>query len=539
MRPTLRVVLGLGLALSAAGCSDYLSGPGVTTDPNNISSLTRPGPLYVAIQVALSPQREGQMARDAMEYMQQIAGVARQQLSTDRYLESPTGTDTYFGAIYGSTNVSTGGGGLLDIHKMEQLARKADDSLYVGIGKVYEALVMGFAADIWGDVPYRQAADSTILKPRFDPQLQVYADLQANLDSAVHVYLAATGQSNLGPPQDNAELIYAGRNAAGLRAVYTAVAHSLKARLYMHMAAVDPTAYQKALAEAAQGISTPDDDFLLYSDATASNNNIWWQFNSARAGDIGPGAAVVEIMKRRAAAGVEDAQRLNFYFTGADGASPAPVSDFFGYRPAATTNMVTSGTIYNGNGSPASAYSFFASAFDGATGPGDFRMPELSYAETQLILAEATWHVSCAACAPTTVVGAAQPFLDNARRNRHYGMTGGAPVIFGDAPGTLPATLQNIMEEKYVTLFLNPEVWNDWKRTCLPSLAPTPPAGSTKPGTSPIPGRLPYGLTEINANSNTPGTSSAGVPVTSVSRNPNQPAACPVLNYTSSNPLAN
>ena len=37
---------------------------------------------------------------------------------------------------------------------------------------------MMFAADIWGDIPYRQAADSTNKTPAFDPQLKVYADLQ-------------------------------------------------------------------------------------------------------------------------------------------------------------------------------------------------------------------------------------------------------------------------------------------------------------------------------------------------------------------------
>ena len=54
-----------------------------------------------------------------------------------------------------------GGGGLLDIHKMQQLARAVNDSIYIGIAKVYEALVIGMAASIWGDIPYREAADST------------------------------------------------------------------------------------------------------------------------------------------------------------------------------------------------------------------------------------------------------------------------------------------------------------------------------------------------------------------------------------------
>lgn len=533
MRHSLRVVLGLGLALGAAGCSDYLTGPGVSTDPNNITQLTQPGPLYVAVQVAGPPQRQGQVARDAMMYMQQVAGVARQQLSYDRYLTSPADMDSYFGAVYGSTSNLTGGGGLLDIHKIQQLALKRGDSLFVGIAKVYEALVIGYAADIWGDIPYREAADSTKLQPHFDPQDQVYADVQAQLDSAINVYLPATGPTNAGPTADNSELVYAGRDAAGLRAVYTRVAHSLKARYYMHQAERDPSNYAKAIAEAQQGIASTADDFLWYSDATASNNNIWWQFNAARAGDIAPGAAVIEILKRRIAAGVEDSTRLKFYFTPAEGGG------YFGYRPGAATNLQTNGTIYNGNGNAQGNYSGFGAFLDPDASDGSFRQPEITYAETQLILAEATWHLNCASCAANTVVPAAQAFLDAARTNRQYGAQGGARVNFGTAPGTLPASLENIMEEKYLTLFLNPEVWNDYKRTCLPALAPTAPAGSTAPGTSPIPGRLPYGLSEVNANPNTPATNSAGVAVTSVGLNPNDPNACPVLNYTSSTPLAN
>jgi hypothetical protein len=134
-------------------------------------------------------------------------------------------------------------------------------------------------------------------------------------------------------------------------------------------------------------------------------------------------------------------------------------------------------------------------------------------------MAEAQWHINCPACAPSTVVAQAQPFLDAARKNRQYGAIGGAPVRFPDL-GSVPSSLQNILEEKYVTLFLNPEVWNDYKRTCLPSLAPAPPSlNSTTPGAGPIPGRLPS--------------------ITSVSLNPNQPTPCPVLNYTNSSPRAN
>jgi hypothetical protein len=519
MRQATQLSAVVALALIAAGCSDYLTGPAIDKDPNNVSQLTRPGPLYIGIQAAQAVQFEGQLARNAAMYTQQIAGNSRQQIGYDRYAIDPVTIDPYWTSVYGSNRTLNGGGGLLDIHKMQQLARKVGDSLYVGIGKVYEALVMGMAADVWGDIPYREAADSTKETPAFDPQLQVYADLQTQLDSAINVFLPASGPTNLGPPQDNAELIYQGRDAAGLRTVYTEVAHSLKARLYMHTAEVDPTSYAKALAEAPLGISSPQDDFNWFHDATPNGNNIWFQFMATR-GDIGPGAAMIEILKRRIAAGVSDSSQLNYYFEPATD-SVGAVLGFFGFRPAGTTGMQTAAGIDPGNGANG-VYSSF-NFIDPNIDAGDFRQPEVTYDETQLIAAEAAFHDGGQ--------GAAQPFLDAARANRGYGARGSTPNIF--PPLTpVPATLENIMEEKYTDLFLNMEVWSDYKRTCLPSLAPAPPLGSTAPGTSPIAGRMPYGISEINANPNTPNVSPTG-------QNPNDPTPCPVLNYTSSTPLAN
>jgi len=496
MRDSLKLMLGLGLALGAVGCGDYFSGPGLSEDPNNVTRLTKPGPLYINIQQAVTHEGGTEIL-----YMQHLAGIARGAKQGDSYIGSSSGG--FFGY---------GGGGLLDIHKMEQLARKIGDSLYVGLAKVYEALDIGFIADLWGDIPYREAADSTILHPHFDPQLQVYSDVQIQLDSAINIFLAARGPSNVGGALDNSELTYTGRDPAGLRTVYTAVARSLKARLFMHVAAASvagvngapSAAYDSALKYARAGISSGVDDFLWFHDASLTRANTWWGYVST--GDFGPGAAIIEILNRRIAAGVEDTRRISFYFT------PASDGQYHGFRPTGATVATSNGT-YDGSG----PYSNFGAFLDPSLSDGSFRQPELTYAETQLVAAEASWHLSCAGCLPTTVVPAAQPFLDAARKNRRYGS-----AMFGTAPGTLPASLQNIIEEKYVTLFLNPEVWSDWRRTCLPSLAPAP-------GTAAIPARIGYG--EITTNPNAPAQTSR--------LNPNQPTACPVLNYTNSSPLAN
>jgi hypothetical protein len=503
------------LGLTAVGCGDYLSGPGLNSDPNTILTLTKPGPLYLAIQQAGPALHEG-LGATALHYMQQVADIGRGAQGVDTYLISTAGDP----AVYG-------GGGLLDIHKMQQLARKVHDSLYIGIGKVYEAMELGYAADLWGDIPYREAADSNVTQPHFDHQLDVYADLQVQLDSAINLFLVAAGPTNVGGTADQSELIYAGRDPSGLRVVYTAVARSLKARFFMHVAAAGiagvtgamSAAYDSAFKYATGGITSTADDFVWFHSAPVQTN-LWWQGN---VGDLAPGAAIIEIMKRRMSAGVEDTLRIAFYFTSSDG-RPASTTgaNFAGFRPTGATVRTAAG-VYDGSG----PYSGFGAFLDQNVSDGSFRQPEITYAEMQLVAAEAAWHINCPACDRTTVVPAAQPFLNAARTSRRYGST-----AFGSAPGSLPASLQNIIEEKYITLFLNPEVWNDWKRTCLPSLAPAT-------GRAGIPGRLPYDASEVIANPNVPTVSSTGVPITSVSLNPNQPVACPALNYTSSSPLAN
>jgi hypothetical protein len=80
------------------------------------------------------------------------------------------------------------------------------------------------------------------------------------------------------------------------------------------------------------------------------------------------------------------------------------------------------------------------------------------------------------------------------------------------------------MDEKYIALYQNLEVWNDYKRTCLPVMHPAR-------GKSVIPGRLYYGQTEEQTNGSAqygPGhTPSSDEQNLFTVRNANDPAACP------------
>ena len=147
-----------------------------------------------------------------------------------------------------------------------------------------------------------------------------------------------------------------------------------------------------------------------------------------------------------------------------------------------------------------------------ASSCGSFLQPLVTYQENELIQAEA---YSTAANPPGND-GTALTHLNNARA---------VPGLSALAGITGVALLDSIMTEKYVALFQNIETWNDYRRTCIPALAPYAAVGVNPIWRGKIPGRLYYSGSEGNVNKNIPdpGTQVA----TNGFRNPNDPADCP------------
>jgi hypothetical protein len=430
--------------MGATACSDWLSEPDAVTNPNQ-PTVANADQLLVAAQTALTQQYTSDIARTVCVWMQQCAGTDRQYRLLGLY---SYGEDAYNGPF---TQVYTGGG-LLDIRVIQQIADEADDQVYGGIGRVMEALTVGFAADIWGDIPYSQAVSDTIA-PALDPQEEVYAAIQAKLDTAITLLTGGTGT---GP--GGADLFYEGDAAKWLR-----LAHTLKARYYLHVAEqVGTEAYQNALTQAQQGLQKGD-DLTSYQSADPNEQNSWYQFTVIqRSGYMSPGAFLVNLLQSR------NDPRLAQYF------EPNAQGQYVGAAPG----QQGSATI---------------STFDPARVDPGFRQPIVTWAENQFIIAESAFKLGQTNVALQAV---------NAVR--------------ADAglPGLGNVTLADIMTEKYIALFQNTEVWNDWKRTCLPSL--TPAQGTT----GGIPARLLYAQSERNTNPNIPLPSEQPV------RNWNDPTGC-------------
>lgn len=444
-----KIALAAALPLFvAAGCSDFLTSPETQNDPNRATQATI-DQLFVSAQAATFVVQTGEGARAVSMWMQQMSGTDRQYQTLGTYTHGEGTFGTPWVYIYG-------GGGLVDLRRIQTEATAINDRKYTGIAQVLEALAIGTAADIWGNVPYSEAINPEIATPKLDAQLEVYAALQTLLDAAI-----ANLASGAGAGPGTKDLVYSGNATKWIQ-----LAHTLKARYYMHVAEVDAPAYAKAKAEAALGISSHANDYQTFHAGTAGEQNLWYQFTQIQRTEyISPGEYLVELMKTRGD------PRLSAYFTKGSSGEYLGAAPGDGYTPELSA----------------------LSAQRGGAGGAASPQPIVTYDENALIWAEAAYKTGDAVTALAK--------LNEVRT--HHGL---ASVTLTGA-----ALLQEIMLEKYVSLFQNLEVWNDWKRTCIPDLTPAL-------GAAIIPARFFYPTDERQTNSNIPDVSSQPL------RNPNDPA---------------
>lgn len=428
-------------ALASVGCNNFLTGDKLTTNPNKPTQVTA-DQLFIGVQVAVMGQWETYPMNLLPLWVQQIAGVNRQWAT---YSDFSSGTDNLTSdALW---NAFYAAGGLADIRRGETAADGVGNQRQVGQFRVLEALYMGTAADLWGSVPYSSAGTPF---PTFDAQADVYAHVQAVLDSAI-TDLAGAGN---GAGVD----FYFG----GDLSKWTAVAHTMKARFYMHTAensdlSYDNTILQKVLTETGLGIADPSGSLSTQHTTNNLEQNLFYQFLvGSRKGDVEPAALHINLAKQ-----FNDQVLLaQLYAKNSSG-------DYVGSPPGSSVG---------------SSVSNFAIA-------PDYSMGLVTYSENILLDAEARYRLG-----DTGSGGVAAQDL-NAERAA-YGESGSAVI-----PSGTNGLLVGILEEKYLRNFLNPEVYFDYLRTCVPNLPL--PSGHTA-AFNYIPSRFNYGYTETTTNPNVP-----------------------------------
>jgi starch-binding outer membrane protein, SusD/RagB family len=274
---------------------------------------------------------------------------------------------------------------------------------------VQEAITMGTGADLFGNLVYSEAL-SGVANPKLDDQLVVYDSVQKVLTAAI-ANMATTDVTN--SPPSAADLVYFGDTN-----LWTELAHTLKARFYMHTAEQRAGAYAQALAEAKLGISSDGGNYFGAFTSNAAEQNFYYQFEipAGRTGYLIADPQFVSLLQTRG-----DPRRADYFNAAGTRLSAARLAP-------------------------------------------DFQQPFVTYDENTLIWAEAAYRTGDQVTALTK--------LNEERAN--HGLA--AEAVAGQA------LLNEILTEKYIADFqLGHEAWNDFKRTCTPNFAPTQ-TGQKMPG---------------------------------------------------------
>ncbi len=444
------------LVVCLLSCEGFLTGDMLDSNPNKVGDVDQISveALFVGSQVTMYGFMEGYINRLVTMFMQQLSGQLYSH--ADDYNCAPLDwrLDNRWSDLYGT-------GGLVDLRTIQDRAREQEKFVLLGIAQMWEALVFSTAADLWGDLPYSQAIDSRYPEPVFDSQKKIHDDVVLLIDRSI---------VNLERGQDFSTLndfTFDGDTEKWIRC-----ANTLKARIRLNWAEVDgEVAYQEALVLAQGGILDPtgEGDWKpLHRSGSNNEESVWFQFFEENQYVMGAGHLLVELLKK------DRDGRLGVYFD-----------------PSSAFNDTVVGVA------PGDAVPPYASQLNiNTVGSESWSVEWLSWHENQFIIAECQFNLGDLGGAIETlnsvidVLEGRWRALDSACVLPRYSNTSGADVISA------------IMNEKYKALFLNMQVFSDWRRTGYPKFEDR--SGVSTTCGAGIPRRLLYPELEKNTNPNAP-----------------------------------
>lgn len=306
---------------------------------------------------------------------------------------------------------------------------------YLAIAKIIEAFAIMNMTEVWGDIPYTEASlGADNFNPAYDTQASILVAVLTLLNDAKGLLSGAPGE--IAPGSE--DLYYGGDVDA-----WTSAANAILARYHLHHGD-----YANALASAQASFSSRADN-MSYQYGTDPASGGWYRFNNGREGDIEFHPTMRALMT-----GLGDTDRLEM--------------------------MDQTFTI---NGTP---HPYLIAAF---------RQDLVSYREMQFVIAESEFELN----GPTAIAQTAYLNGINASFQELGFADGGAEYSDYVAQGNVAASgldLTRIMTQKYIGLFVQPEVWTDWRRTGIPAL--TAVSGGS------VPTSWDYAQQTYDFNSNAP-----------------------------------
>ena len=427
LRKQRAIVLLIGLSGLAGACEDYLGGD-TNVDPNRTLEI----PLSTYLPTILDATAESHY------YTGYETGQVAQHLAS--YFAGGADVQEEFRIESGWTFIYLRA--LANARLLDEQAREEASPHYAGVAKVLQAINLGLATDSWENVPFTEAfAGREALTPAYDEQSVIYQTILPDLlESAIADLEAA--ESELSPEAD--DIVYGGNLDQWIK-----TARVLQARYALHLTNKGATqaATQALAALEAASYESNDDDFQLEYNTRNLNP---WHARVALAISTGnftvaPAAQVVNMMNGELY-GVVD-PRLPIMFDLDDGETEYE-GMVNGTEEGNSVNL-TDSTWYASDEAP---------------------LLMLTYAEAKFIEAEARFLANGGDVSTTgSTEEAYQAYLDGIRAHMNKL---GVPEDERDAyladprvaVGAAGLTLDLILKEKYVALFLNPEAWVDLRR---------------------------------------------------------------------------
>ena len=438
--------LGLVLLFNASCSKDQFTAVNVNQNAPDSNSVT-PSILLTTIEGSVAYTQGGDMSRFASMFMQQTYGYSRQSQAYYQYIFTSQDVDGLWGNLYTSI--------MQNNVKLMTLSDKRSYNEYSGISRVLMAYALQIGVDNFGSMPYSYAfGGMSNMQSKYDADKVLYSAILSMCDSAITL-LNMTKAGFLTPSND--DILYGGDASKWIK-----FAHAIKARIYIHQSKNNTAMATSAIAEIAQSFASNSDGAIYAGFAAASNgNNPWYQFNNNR-GDI---SFAMGTMPNNML-GVNDPRySILVDTTTADGGDY--LGGYYGGNPDAPVEFIT-------------------------------------YEELQFINAEAIMRTS------GSLVNAQASFQAGIGASMaKLGVASSDAAAYIAAQGTLASAtaIQQIANEEYVALYLNPEAWTLWRRTGYPQLTPT------KTGAS-VPRRLLYPQSEYSYNvANTPKGSTLYTPL--------------------------
>jgi hypothetical protein len=401
------------MAISSCKKEGKFFSKNINNDPNQLANVP-PSVLLGPAELALAYTQNGDLGRYTGVFTQQFTGSYRQFASYNNYVFNSADFGNPWNTMYTTC--------MGNLNQIIKISNEKGYRNYAGVAKVMMAYSISLTSDLWGDVPFSDAFKGLDnLQPKYDKQKDIYTSALSLCDEAI-IDLSITGSEAGSLKPASEDLMYNGDLAA-----WTAFAHALKARLYLHQSKFNNESIAKGLTEIAAASSFSS---ATVSFAGASYGNPWYQYQNERADITFIGSNAYNMMIAKA-----DSRIDALIDTTSEDGVPNDRPGYF------LTDMIND---------------------DGTIPVQIFSLAELKFIEAEL--EERNGNSPNAAIAYNAAVTETFNMMNHSTDATSY---------LTAHPYPASNQIQTIIEEKYIALFGNPEVYVDYRRTGFPTLTPT------------------------------------------------------------------